>query len=107
MTAAAPRPVTAVIHAAGDASALAALLPAEGRLVSALGATGDQIGRTDLTVTPVMAAAEPHKLTTLMAMVAAGELRVPIMRTYPLDRAADAITDFADHKLGKLVVATR
>jgi hypothetical protein len=32
---------------------------------------------------------------------------VPVARTYPLERAAEAITDFGGHKLGKLVVATR
>jgi NADPH:quinone reductase-like Zn-dependent oxidoreductase len=103
----APWGITAVVHTAGDAAGLAALLPPGGRLVSALGATPEQVGRDDITVTPVVAAAEPAKLSTLLADVACGRLKVPVTRTYPLERAADAVADFADHKLGKLVVEVR
>ena len=103
-TAVAPWGVTAIVHTAGDAASLAALLPPGGRLVSALGATGEQVGRDDITVTPVVATAEPAKLSTLLADVACGRLKVPVTRTYPLEQAADAVADFADHKLGKLVV---
>jgi NADPH:quinone reductase-like Zn-dependent oxidoreductase len=100
----APAGVTAAIHVAGDPAALAALLQPSGRLASALGATVDQAGRDDVSVTPVMGVATPQKLTSLLDAVASGVLAVPIMRTYPLDGAAQAITDFSTHKLGKLVV---
>jgi NADPH:quinone reductase len=103
----APWGVTAVVHTAGDAAGLARLLPAGGRLVSTLGATAEQVGRDDITVTPVMATADPAKLSTLLADVACGRLKVPVTRTYPLERAADAVADFTDHKLGKLVVDIR
>ncbi len=102
--AAAPEGVTAVVHAAGDVAALAALLSPGGRLVSALGATAEQAGRDDVTVTGVMAVAEPKKFAALLASVAAGTLRVPVARTYPLDRATRALADFSGHKLGKLVI---
>jgi NADPH:quinone reductase-like Zn-dependent oxidoreductase len=102
--AAAPEGVTAVVHAAGDAAALAALLNPDGRLVSALGATAEQAGRDDITVTGVMAVAEPEKFAALLASVAAGTLRVPVARTYPLDQATQALADFSGHKLGKLVI---
>jgi hypothetical protein len=39
----------------------------------------------------------------LLASVAAGTLRAPVARTYPLDRATQALADFSAHKLGKLV----
>ena len=102
--AAAPEGVTAVVHAAGDVAALAALLSPGGRPVSALGATAEQAGRDDITVTGVMAVAEPEKFAALLASVAAGTLRVPVARTYPLDEAAGALADFSAHKLGKLAI---
>ena len=55
-------------------------------------------------MTGVMAVAEPEKFATLLASVAAGTLRVPVARTYPLDEAAEALADFGRHKLGKLVI---
>jgi NADPH:quinone reductase-like Zn-dependent oxidoreductase len=103
----APWGVTAVVHTAGDAANLAALLPPGGRLVSSLGATAEQVGRADITVTPVVAAADPVKLAPLLAEVACGTLKVPVTHTYPLERAADAVADFRGHKLGKLVVEIR
>ena len=102
--AAAPEGVTAVVHAAGDVAALAALLNPDGRLVSALGATGEQAGRDGITVTGVMAVAEPEKFAALLAAVAAGTLRVPVARSYPLGQATQALADFSGHKLGKLVI---
>ncbi len=102
--AAAPEGVTAVVHAAGDVAALAALLNPDGRLVSALGATAEQAGRDDITVTGVMAMAEPEKFAALLAGVAAGTLKVPVARSYPLDQATQALADFGGHKLGKLVI---
>ena len=101
---AAPEGVTAVVHAAGDVAALAALLNPDGRLVSALGATAGQAGRDDITVTGVMAVAEPGKFAALLASVTAGTLRVPVARSYPLDQATQALADFSGHKLGKLVI---
>ena len=104
--AAAPDGVTAVVHAAGDVAALGALLRPGGRLASALGATAEQAGPADVTVTGVMAVAEPAKFASLLASVAGGTLRVPVTRTYPLAQAAQAVADFGGHKLGKLVITT-
>jgi NADPH:quinone reductase-like Zn-dependent oxidoreductase len=103
----APWGVTAVVHTAGDAARLASLLSPGGRLVSALGVTAEQVGRADITVTPVVAATDPVKLAPLLAEVACGTLKVPVTGTYPLERAADAVADFATHKIGKLVVEVR
>jgi NADPH:quinone reductase len=101
---AAPDGITAVIHAAGDAPALAALLPAGGRLASALGATNEAVGRDDITVTGIQAAGSEHHLGQLLAQVADGTLVSPVGAAYPLDEAADALAAFGGHKHGKLVV---
>ena len=101
----APRGVTAVIHAAGDAGGLFPLLAAGGRFASALGATQDQSGRDDITVTPVLATATRDKLTALLGQVAAGTLQATIAATYPLSDAPDALTAFGAHKIGKVVVS--
>lgn len=51
-----------------------------------------------------MAVADPGKVAGLLDSVAAGTLRVPVARTYPLDQAVQAVADFGGHKLGKLVI---
>ena len=101
---AAPKGLTAVAHAAGDAAAYGALLVPGGRLTSLLGATTEAVGRTDVAVTPVHAGATPSKLDALLELVAAGRLVVPVAATYPLEDAADAVAAFAQPKLGKVVV---
>ena len=100
----APEGLTAVVHAAGDAAALAALLQPNGRLASALSATTEQAGRKDIAVLPVLADATSEKLTQLLEATASGRLQVPVARTYDLDQAGQALADFGSHKLGKLVV---
>jgi NADPH:quinone reductase-like Zn-dependent oxidoreductase len=104
VSAVAPDGITAVIHAAGDAAALAALLPAGGRLASALGATAEAVGRDDITVTSVMGTATLPLLGTLLDAVANKDLSGPIAHTYPLGSAAQALADFGAPKKGKLVV---
>jgi NADPH:quinone reductase-like Zn-dependent oxidoreductase len=101
---AAPGGVTAVAHLAGDAAALAQLLAPGGRLVSALAASAEQVGRSDVTVEGIFATASAERSAALLAQVASGELSVAIARTYPLDGAVQALGDFGQHKLGKLVV---
>jgi NADPH:quinone reductase-like Zn-dependent oxidoreductase len=96
--------VTAAVHSAGDLAVVAGLLPPGGRLASALGATVDSAGRADITVAAVSATAAADTLRDLLGLLAAGVLRVPVQRTYPLADAAAALADFAAPKLGKLVV---
>ncbi len=102
--AAAPDGVDAVLHLAGDASVLGALLRPGGRFATSLGATAEQIGRDDITVTPVMADSSAATLRHLLDAVADGTLAVPVHRTYALADATAAIADFGAPKLGKLVV---
>ena len=100
----APDGVTAVAHAAGDASELGALLAPRGRLVSLAGADADTVGRDDVTVTGLLGDATPDKLSGLLADVAAGRLRVVAASTFPLAKAGDALAAFGGRKLGKVVV---
>jgi NADPH:quinone reductase-like Zn-dependent oxidoreductase len=100
----APDGVTAVAHSAGDAAAVGALLQPDGRLASVIGATDEQVGRDDVTVTAVQASSTPQSFGALLGAVASGSLRATVNSTYPIDDSADAIGAFGEHKLGKLVV---
>jgi NADPH:quinone reductase-like Zn-dependent oxidoreductase len=100
----APQGVDKVLHAAGDAAALGATLKAGGTIASTRGASAEEIGRQDLTVAPIMAAATADKLAALLDQVAAGTLRVNIETAIPLERAPEAFAAFADGTLGKVLV---
>jgi NADPH:quinone reductase-like Zn-dependent oxidoreductase len=100
----APQGVDHVLHAAGDAAALATTLKPGGTLASTRGASAEEIGRDDVTVAPIMAAATADKLTALLTRVATGDLRANIETAIPLDRAAEAFAAFADGTLGKVLV---
>src|SRR5256885_1331977 len=56
----APDGVSAILHAAGDATVLAGLLTPGGRMVSLLGATAEQVGRDDVTVIPIQSKYTPE-----------------------------------------------
>jgi NADPH:quinone reductase-like Zn-dependent oxidoreductase len=100
----APQGVDKVLHAAGDAAALGTTLKAGGTIASTRGASAEEIGRTDVTVAPIMAAATADKLAALLDQVAAGTLRVNIETAIPLDRAPEAFAAFADGTLGKVLI---
>lgn len=102
----APDGVTAVVHAAGDPAGLGSLLRPGGRLASVLGASEEAVGG-DVTVLRVSAKPTREKLESLLDAVAAGALRMPMTRTFPLVRASDALSHFTAHKVGKLLVDTR
>ena len=85
-----------VVSRAPDAS----LLAEGGRLASPLGAAGEGAGRFN-----VMAVPSPANLQRLGELLAAGTLRVPIQRTYPLEQAGEALQELpATHTRGKLGV---
>jgi NADPH:quinone reductase-like Zn-dependent oxidoreductase len=100
----APEGVTKVLHAAGDPAVLASLLAAGGCLASVVGATAEQAGRDDVTVSGVMGTYTPEKLHGLLEQVATGGLTVRVASTRPLDDAAAALAAFGGGKLGKIVV---
>jgi NADPH:quinone reductase-like Zn-dependent oxidoreductase len=96
----APDGVHAIVHLAGDARHLASLLAPGGRVFSALAFGADQ----HPAVTAVNANPTPDTLARLATDAATGRLRVPITRTYTLDQAPQALSDFTNGKLGKLSV---
>jgi NADPH:quinone reductase-like Zn-dependent oxidoreductase len=100
----APQGVDKIVHSAGDPAALATLLKDGGAVASTLGATADQVGRDDITVAAIMAAATAEKLAALLERVGKGKLRVNIETAIPLDRAPEAFAAFADGTLGKVLI---
>ena len=90
MRAVAPEGVDAVLHLAGDPAVLAGLLAPGGCLASTLMFGPEQHPAA------VSIIADPAQTTLdrLASDVAAGRLRVPIRRTYPLADAPQALDDF-------------
>jgi NADPH:quinone reductase-like Zn-dependent oxidoreductase len=95
-----PDGVDVVLHLAGDGGALAGLLADKGRLASTLGLGPDQ----HPAATAIMADPTGETLDRLAADAAAGRVRVPVSRTYPLSDVPAAFADFAGGTLGKLAV---
>jgi NADPH:quinone reductase len=78
----------------------ASLLKDGGRLASSIGAAGEGSGRFNLMAEPT-----PTNLQRLAELLDSGALRVPIQRTYPLDRAGEALNALpTTHTQGKLSV---
>jgi NADPH:quinone reductase-like Zn-dependent oxidoreductase len=100
----APQGVDKVLHAAGDAAALGTTLRPGGTVASTLGVTAEALGRDDVTLAPIMAAATADKLARLLDAVAGGEVRVNVETTIPLERAHEALAVFADGTLGKVLI---
>jgi NADPH:quinone reductase-like Zn-dependent oxidoreductase len=96
--------VDKALHAAGDAATVGSLLRTGGTVASTLGATPEQLGRDDVTLAGIMAAATSDKLARLLQFVADGKLRVNIEASVPLDRAHEALGLFADGTLGKVLI---
>jgi NADPH:quinone reductase-like Zn-dependent oxidoreductase len=99
----APGGVDAVVHAAGDVTDLGAVLAPNGRLASVLLMSPEQAGLEGVSVTAIMANPEAATLDRLAAEVAAGRLRVPVQRTYPLAQAGQAFAVFSG-ALGKVII---
>jgi NADPH:quinone reductase-like Zn-dependent oxidoreductase len=100
----APDGVDKALHAAGDPAIVAQTVRAGGIVASTLGATGEQLGREDISSAAIMAAATADKLARLLDQVASGDLRVNVEARVPLDRAQEALTLFADGTLGKVLI---
>jgi NADPH:quinone reductase len=101
----APDGVDAAIHLAGDGMELAALVRAGGRFASTLGVGPEQVGDRDLQATSVVAMPTRDVLDNLAAAALAGELHVPVVRTYMLEEVPQAISDFGQGTLGKFAVS--
>jgi NADPH:quinone reductase len=87
----------------GEFGALAGVVRAGGRAVSAVGGAGETTEIDGVAVRNI--GSDPSHLGVLASMVGEGRLRAEIKRTYPLKDAAKALTGFAaEHKVGKLVI---
>lgn len=95
-----PGGLDAILHLAGDASALPALLVKGGKIASTLGFGPDK----DPSAIAIMASTDEVTLNRLAADVVANRIHVPITRTYQLSEVADAIKSFPAGTLGKLAV---
>lgn len=100
----APEGVDAVLHLAGDAAQLVGLLREGGRIASTLGLTQEAVETPGVTVHPIMADPNPTTLATLADRAAAGELRIPVTSTFPLQKAPEAFDAFRNGTLGKITV---
>jgi NADPH:quinone reductase-like Zn-dependent oxidoreductase len=100
----APDGVDKALHFAGDPAAIAQLVRSGGTVASTLGATAESLGREDITVAAIMAAATADKLARLLELVAAGTLRVNVETAIPLERAPEAFAAFANGTLGKVLI---
>jgi len=100
----APEGVDVVLHLAGEGVELAGLLGKGGRIASTRGLTPDAVEVQDVTVHPIMADPNGQTLTALAEKAAAGELRVPVTATYPLEQAHEAFAAFGAGTLGKIAV---
>jgi NADPH:quinone reductase-like Zn-dependent oxidoreductase len=100
----APEGVDKALHFAGDAATIGQVMRTEGTIASTLGATPEQVGRDDVTLSGIVAAATAEKLAALLEQVATGKLRVNVEARVPLDRVHEALGLFADGTLGKVLV---
>jgi NADPH:quinone reductase-like Zn-dependent oxidoreductase len=101
----APDGVDAVLHLAGDPLLLAALLRPGGRLVSLIGVAPEMFGDAPITASTAFAVPLPALLTRLAEQVVAGQIRIPVQRSYTLDGVPQALADFAGGTIGKLHIA--
>lgn len=86
---------------------MAALVRDGGRIATTLGAADvDALAGRQVRATNVMGSPTPEKLATLAEAAAAGSLRVEVQRTYPLEKANEALHAFSGGTLGKLVLVT-
>lgn len=97
--------VDVIVHLAGDPAALVAALSTDGRFVSTLLSSPDQLDAGTATVVPVMANPATATLDRLAEYNATGHTTVTVQRVYDLDSAADAFAAFGQGTLGKLVIA--
>jgi NADPH:quinone reductase len=92
--------VDVVSRAPQDFDSNAAAVNPDGRGASPLGAAGEGPRRFN-----AMATSDPARIATLAGLLESGELRVPIMRTYPLFDAGSAVADLlGSHVRGKLAI---
>jgi NADPH:quinone reductase-like Zn-dependent oxidoreductase len=100
----APDGVDAVVHLAGDPTALADLLRDGGRFVTLLNGDAGQAPERGVVATATFATPHRGVLEALAADVVAGRITVPVQRTYALADVPQAFGDFMAGTIGKLAV---
>jgi NADPH:quinone reductase-like Zn-dependent oxidoreductase len=101
-----PEGVDAVIHLAGDPAALLPAVRNGGRFVSTLLSSPEQLPADKATVVPIYAIPSRDILDRCAENHAQGRTRVEIQRVYGLDQGPAALAEFANGKLGKLLITT-
>jgi NADPH:quinone reductase len=99
-----PDGVDVVLHFAGDPSLAAASVRPGGHLASTLIMSPEQVPADDVTVHAIYANPDPATLERAARHHAAGDSRVRVQQTYPLDQIPAAFEAFIAGTLGKLVV---
>jgi len=104
-----PKGIKAVVHTAGDAETLAGLagLVSDGGFVVSMrgGAKVDELAARQITGLNVMTNTTTSALDQVSAMVIAGDLKRPAIKTFTLADAASAFAEIGNgHVRGKLVV---
>lgn len=99
-----PEGVDVAVHLAGDPTVALAALREQGRLVSPLVMSPEQLPPTSATLVPIMADPTRDVLDQLAGNQASGRTRVVIQGRYPLEDANSALRDFGAGTLGKIVV---
>lgn len=106
-----PDGVTALIDVVnrGDAFVpMTALVRDGGRIATTLGAADvEALAQRNVRATNIMGMPTPEKLAMLAGPAAAGTLHVEVQRTFPLDRADEALQAFSSGTIGKLVLVVR
>lgn len=100
-----PSGVDTVIHLAGNPTALAPAIASDGRFVSTLLGSPDQLDAGTATVVPVMANPAPATLERLADHNATGHTTVTVQQIFDLDATTDALVSFGKGTLGKLVIS--
>lgn len=98
--------VDAVVHLAGDPSAVLAALRPGGRFVSTMIMSPDQLLAPDATVVAIYANPDTATLDRAVGHHVDGTSRVHVQNTFSLTQAPDAFAMFAGGTLGKLVITT-
>lgn len=96
-----PGEIDVVLHFAGDAVALSALLKPGGRFASTVGASPR---RSDVETYAIRPRVSRETLNKLAADVVSGRLLVPVTRTYKLADATEALRDFHRGAMGKYAI---
>jgi len=101
----APTGVDVVVHLAGELSIVEAVRDG-GRFVSTLITSAEQVPTDTAVVVPIYANPTPEVLDRCAASYASGNTTVAVQHVYPLEQALDALGQFANGTLGKIVITT-